>query len=77
MLCRRCQKRESTGILIHLCDECFDEWEAEVQASPKTADVGPVDLACKYQKVGGLVPDKAVGIRLRGPIEDIRVDIIN
>lgn len=77
MLCQRCQERESTGMLIHLCDKCFDEWEAEVRANPKTADVGPMDLACKYQKAGGLVPDKAKGIRIRGHASDVRVDIVN
>lgn len=36
MKCRRCNDRESTGFLIHLCDICFDEWEANLKRT--TAD---------------------------------------
>lgn len=40
-LCVTCKQRESTGILIHLCDPCFDAWEAEVQAG--VVNLGPID----------------------------------
>lgn len=36
MKCRKCNLNESTGFIIHLCDQCFDEWEAGLKAA--TAD---------------------------------------
>lgn len=76
MICMRCKKRESTGILIHLCDKCFDEFEAEVDENPKSVDLEPVDLAMKHQRIGGLVPDNAKGVRIRGTIDDVKIDIV-
>ena len=53
MLCRRCGLRESTGIVIHLCDECYDMWEAEVQADPtpgkQNVDISPIDSSIKTE----------------------------
>jgi hypothetical protein len=31
-LCRRCNKKEATGIIFQLCDECFSEFEKENDA---------------------------------------------
>ena len=76
MLCQRCRRRKSTGFLVHLCDPCFDEWEAEVKSQPDKVDLGPLDLACKRQKAGGLIPNDAKGIRLRGKGENVRIDIV-
>ena len=63
MKCQRCDK-ESTGILIHLCDEHFDEWEREARAAPTTVDVGPIDARFKYQSAGGTVPDNVKALIL-------------
>lgn len=30
-LCVKCKKRESTGVLIAMCDPCFDAFEAQVK----------------------------------------------
>lgn len=56
MKCLRCDA-ESTGIVIQLCDEHFDEWEREVDANPKAADIAPIDPRLRYQSGGGTVPD--------------------
>lgn len=76
MICEKCGLRESTGTLINLCDDCFDEWEEKVQAQGcmTTDDLKPIDPAMKYQSVGGLIPDYVKGVRLRGTGGDVRID---
>ena len=32
MLCGRCKKNESTGIIFNLCDLCFEAFEKECEA---------------------------------------------
>lgn len=39
MKCGKCNERESTGIVVVLCDPCFDEWEASVQARKEAGAV--------------------------------------
>lgn len=56
MKCQRCDN-ESTGVLIHLCDDCFEWWSCEVKTDPSTADIAPIDPCLKYQSGGGLIPD--------------------
>ena len=75
MKCTRCHERESTGYLINLCDECFDQWEAEVNAGK--VDIGPVDASMKYQSAGGLVPDSVEAVRIRGEGESAKVEFVN
>lgn len=29
-ICQMCKKRESTGIIFAMCDECFDEFEKKI-----------------------------------------------
>jgi hypothetical protein len=31
MKCQRCKTADSTGVVIALCDPCFDEFEREIQ----------------------------------------------
>lgn len=39
MKCQKCGVRESTGIIIHMCDPCFDAWEAAVhELASRSAD---------------------------------------
>lgn len=35
MTCQICKKRPSTGIIFEMCDECFDEFAAKVEAAPE------------------------------------------
>lgn len=76
MKCQRCKERESTGVLVHLCDECFNIWEAETRADPNNANVEPIDMACKYQSAGGLVPDHITGIKIWGTYNDPKIDFV-
>lgn len=64
MKCQRCEK-ESTGTLIHLCDDHFDEWEREVFANPSEVDIAPVDNRLVYQKGGGVVPDDVEAVAIK------------
>lgn len=78
MLCMKCKQRESTGFLVHLCDECFDKWEAEVLAKPKQADISAVDPSCIYQGAGGLVPNHYKGMKIRETNEgDVRLTYVD
>jgi hypothetical protein len=44
-MCRKCRVRESTGILIELCDPCFDAWEAEHKAKIAASPTGRRELS--------------------------------
>lgn len=33
MICQSCKKKPSTGILFDLCDECWEVFDAKVQAA--------------------------------------------
>jgi len=37
MKCVKCKERESTGVLIAMCDPCFDEFEAQVNEKAATS----------------------------------------
>ena len=43
-------------MLVHLCNECFDQWEREVQANPKAVDVGPIDEFLKTKSGAEVFP---------------------
>jgi len=57
MKCQRCDN-ESTGILIHLCDDCFDKFEKEFYQKGTPEDItNVVDLSLVKKSAGGLAPD--------------------
>ena len=64
MKCARCDK-ESTGVLIQLCDDHFDDWEREIKADPSAADIAPIDPRLKYKSGGGTVPDEVDAVIIR------------
>lgn len=39
-ICQICKKRESTGIIFAMCDECFDEFEKKI---PTEGSYRPTD----------------------------------
>ena len=63
MKCHNCDN-ESTGILVQLCDECFDVWEASVDQEPATADLGAINPALIYKHAGGDAPDDTTAARV-------------
>lgn len=44
--CQRCNLNDSTGILVHLCDDCFRVWLGEIGAS--RIDITPIDRSLLY-----------------------------
>ena len=63
-ICQRCKSRPSTGVLVHLCDPCFDQWEAETNANPSNPDIAPIDSRIKRASAGGDIPDNADAVVL-------------
>lgn len=47
IMCRVCGKYESTGMLIELCDDCFEEFEEKVFSDPDKKFV-PDDTELEY-----------------------------
>ena len=43
-MCRKCGLRESTGVLIQMCDPCFDAWEAEMKQRSSVSPDGKAHL---------------------------------
>lgn len=46
MMCTICKLRESTGIIFQMCDECFEEFAARVEAEgyvPTEAEVASIN----------------------------------
>lgn len=70
MLCVKCGVKKSTGFLIQLCDDCFDQLEK----NPSSITTDMVDPALRYQSSGGLIPDHVPGVKLRFENNDVRVD---
>lgn len=76
MLCVKCKSRESTGVLVHLCDPCFDQWEASVNRDPKSMDVSAVDPSLIYRRYGGEAPDDVVGVKLAAYGELVEIEYV-
>jgi hypothetical protein len=57
-MCRKCKTRKATGILIELCDECFDIFHAEVMSRPVDASGRRelFDSEVKYMSDSALTP---------------------
>lgn len=50
-MCRKCGERVSTGVLIELCDPCFDEFEAKINSESERSASGryvPSDRELEY-----------------------------
>lgn len=59
MNCRKCRSRPSTGVLIDLCDPCFDAWEADIRARAAASPdekVDATDLDVEFMSDTALVP---------------------
>ena len=42
--CLRCGERPSTGVMLQMCDPCFTEWEADINARGDASPTGRVEL---------------------------------
>lgn len=64
-LCTRCGKRESTGFVFAMCDECFDAFEAQVQAANRDLKQIEIDAQAAFivpegmRLVNGVLTDAA------------------
>ena len=71
MICLHCNERESTGVLVQLCDACFDEWEARVNSNPSNVSIDVVHPVLRRKAAGGLQPEEVTAIEIHETKEAI------